>query len=124
MWALVTKNGDAKPLSHRFAALWEPIWGLCGFIGQFQRSHSRKLVFPALPIFGNPAYLTREGRSAVAKARRVLGSTTSTSVRIKPMVCNAIRALSPPGSTITSPDAFKRRLTTQTTMVNHKRHVF
>ena len=35
MWALVTKNGAAKPPSHRFAALWEPIWGLCGFIGQF-----------------------------------------------------------------------------------------
>ena len=28
MWALVTKNGAVKPLSHRFAALWEPIWGL------------------------------------------------------------------------------------------------
>src|SRR5215208_7768182 len=34
MWVLVTKNAAAKPLSHHFAALWEPIWGLCGFIGQ------------------------------------------------------------------------------------------
>jgi hypothetical protein len=46
MWALVTKNGAAKPLSHRFAALWEPIWGLCGFIGQSQKVNSRK---PAQP---------------------------------------------------------------------------
>src|SRR5215207_6185745 len=27
MWALVTKNGAAKPLSHRFATLWEPHLG-------------------------------------------------------------------------------------------------
>ena len=47
MWALVTKNGAAKPLSHRFAALWEPIWGLCGFIGQFLEESFSETGFPA-----------------------------------------------------------------------------
>src|SRR5215210_7942689 len=80
--------------------------------------------FPANNVLGNSAYLTREGRSVADRARRVLGSTTSTSVSTKPTVCTAIRALSPPGSTMTSPDTLKRMLTTQTTMVSHKLHVF
>jgi len=55
MWALVTKNGATKPLSHRFAALWEPIWGLCGFIGQSQKVNSRK------PGFRCTGFLETEG---------------------------------------------------------------
>ena len=40
-----------------------------------------------------------------AKARRVLGSITSTRVSTKPVVCSVIRALSSADGTMTNPGA-------------------
>ena len=80
MWALVTKNGAAKPLSHRFAALWEPIWGLCGFIGQFLeevfsetcsfRRVSANLEYPLLTASPLIATISTREEGVIPSARR------------------------------------------------------
>jgi hypothetical protein len=78
-----------------------------------------------LPLFTElPRRSVFSETQVVAKARRVVGRTTSRMIRAKPMTCTAITAYSPADGIMTNPGAPKRMLSTQTTMVSHKLHVF
>src|SRR5215213_7951418 len=69
MWVLVTKNAAAKPLSHHFAALWEPIWGLCGFIGQsLEGSFSETHIHTLACLCGTGAYASELVQRASEKS--------------------------------------------------------
>ena len=57
-----------------------------------------------------------------AKARRELGSTTSTMMRTATISDRAIRALSAAPGAKSKPGNPKRKLSAQTTMVAHKLH--
>ena len=81
-----------------------------------QLTHQVSCLFAEMPrrtLLGNLAYLTREGRSASAKARRESGSPTNTMMRSATTSVTEIRAFSAAPDAKTTPGALKRKLSAE-----------
>ena len=86
--------------------------------------YERRATFRHALIPGNPAYLTCEGWSAVAKARREEGSTTSTMMRTATTSSTPTVTRIAAAGAMTTDGAPKRKLSTQTTIVDQWLHAF
>src|SRR5918997_4833987 len=92
--------------------LWEVRWVFRVIQGEL----------PVYPVPGNPVYLTREGWSAVAKARREDGSTTSTMMRTEISTPTMAAACKTAFGAAPTPGAADRPPSTLTMIVSHIPH--